>query len=126
MQVEPFDPARHYDAFCAWTRWYQMTPLALPFLPATGFVVAGVAMGFLYKTDSKMAWIENLAANPVLPRGQRTEGLDVVVAAVIDEARRQGFEVLIGYTNVQAVIDRALTHGFTTDPERFQVVTKAL
>ncbi len=126
MQVQRFDPTLHYDAFCAWTRWYQMTPLALPFLPPTGFVVDGVAMGFLYKTDSKMAWIENLSANPVLPREQRTCGLDLVVAAIIEESRAQGFEVLIGYTNVQAVIDRALNHGFTTDPERFQVVTKVL
>ena len=126
MKVERFQPDLHYPTFCTWTRWYEMTPLPLQFLPQSGFVVEGVAMGFLYRTDSKMALIENLAANPKLPRDTVTQGLDAVVTAIAEEGRCLGFEVLIGYTNVKAVIERALRHGFTTDDEKFQVVTKVL
>lgn len=126
MKVERFQPDLHYATFCAWTRWYQMQPLPLQFLPQSGFVVEGVAMGFLYRTDSKMALIENLAANPKLPRETVTLGLDAVVTAIADEGRALGFEVLIGYTNVKAIIERALRHGFTTDDEKFQVVTLVL
>ena len=126
MKVERFQPERHYPPFCAWTRWYEIAPLPLQFLPQSGFVVEDVAMGFLYRTDSKLALIENLSANPMLPRETRTLGLDAVVAAIAEEARALGFEVLVGYTNVNAVIERALRHGFTTDDEKFQVVTKVL
>ena len=126
MKVERFQPDLHYATFCAWTRWYEMTPLPIQFLPQSGFVVDGVAMGFMYRTDSKMALIENLAANPKLPRETRTQGLDAVVTAIAEEGRALGFEVLIGYTNVNAVIQRALRHGFTTDDEKFQVVTLVL
>ncbi len=126
MKVERFEAGRHYETFCKWTRWYELTPLPIQFLPQSGFVVEGVAMGFMYRTDSKMALIENLAANPVLPRETVTQGLDRVVEAIAAEGRALGFEVLIGYTNVGAVIARALRHGFTTDDEKFQVVTKVL
>jgi hypothetical protein len=126
MKVERFQPTLHYATFCDWTRHYEMTPLPVQFLPQSGFVVEGVAMGFMYRTDSKLALIENLAANPKLPRDTVTAGLDAVVSAIADEGRALGFEVLIGYTNVNAVIQRALRHGFTTDDEKFQVVTKVL
>ena len=126
MKVERFQPDLHYPTFCKWTRWYELTPLPLQFLPQTGFVVEGVAMGFMYKTDSKMAMIENLSANPTLPRETVTKALDLVVTAIADEGRRLGFEVLVGYTNVRAIVDRALRHGFTTDDEKFQVVTLVL
>ena len=126
MKVERFQPDLHYATFCAWTRWYEMTPLPIQFLPQSGFVVDGIAMGFMYRTDSKMALIENLAANPMVARETVTLGLDAVVSAIADEGRSLGFEVLIGYTNVKAIIERALRHGFTTDDEKFQVVTLKL
>jgi hypothetical protein len=126
IKVERFQPELHYASFCKWTRWYEMTPLPLQFLPQSGFVVENVAMGFMYRTDSKMALIENLTANPMVPRVTATQGLDAVVEAIAAEGRSLGFEVLIGYTNVAAVIQRALRHGFTTDDEKFQVVTKVL
>ena len=126
MKVERFQAALHYETFCKWTRWYEMKPLPIQFLPEAGFVVEAVAMGFMYRTDSKMALIENLAANPMIPRETATQGLDLVVEAIADEGRKLGFEVLIGYTNVNAIIQRALRHGFTTDDEKFQVVTKVL
>ena len=126
MKVERFQAELHYPAFCKWTRFYELNPLPLQFLPQSGFVVEGVAMGFMYRTDSKMALIENLSANPMIPRQTATRGLDAVVTAIAEEGRALGFEVLIGYTNVEAVIQRALRHGFTTDDEKFQVVTKVL
>ena len=67
-----------------------------------------------------------LSANPKLPRERRTQGLDAVVSAIIDEGRALGFEVLIGYTSVAAVVERAVRHGFSTDDEKFQVVTRVL
>ncbi len=126
MKVQRFQAALHYATFCEWTLYYGIPALPIQFLPQSGFVIDDVAMGFMYRTDSKLAWIENLAANPTLPRETRTLGLDAVVAAIVDEGRALGFEVLIGYTNVGAVIERAVRHGFTTDEEKFQVVTKLL
>ncbi len=79
----------------------------------TGFVVEGVAAAWLYTTNSRMAFLENLVANPDVDVETRSKGIDLVVAAVIAEAKRQGFITLSSTTTIAAVSKRACaTFGF--------------
>src|SRR5262245_35083652 len=125
MSVERYDPARHYTDFCDWYR--RHTPPPPPeFLPKVGFVSPGVAMAFLYQTDSKLAYFEGMVANPKTTVEQRSNGLDEVAVALIAEARKLGFKVLVGQTDIPAVVERALRFGFVLDPVPTQTVSLAL
>ena len=105
-------PQLHFEQVHRWyaARNETMTPDALPQI---GFIIPGKAAGFLYRTDSSLAWIEGLVAAPELSREERAPAIDAVVVAVCDEARRLGFKVVMGYTQLDAVVSRAQRLGFT-------------
>ena len=120
MATDPGTPAltpirfvleQHFEEMLRWfaARGEQMTPDALP---QSGFIIPGKAAGFLYRTDSSMAMIENLVASPELPREERSAAVDAIVLAVADEARRLGFKTLIGSTVLDVVVSRAERLGF--------------
>jgi hypothetical protein len=122
MKVERYVTERHYDAFCKWMRFYEIDPIEPGYLPSTGFVIEGLACCFLYRTDSKLALIEGLVGNPYAPKAESSRALDLVVEATIAEARQQGFGVLQGYTSFDAVVQRAVRHGFGVDGSTFRLV----
>lgn len=111
MKPVRFDPKVHHDLLNLWRKpWDEtMTPEALP---EYGYVVPGKAAGFLYRTDSSVALIEGIIAAPGLTKEDRNEAVNAIVAAVRDEARRQGFKLLLGYSQLDAIKNRAERFGF--------------
>lgn len=117
----PYDPGSHFEQVLRWMqqRGQAITPEALP---TTGFIVPGVAAGFLYRTDSSVAWIEGLVGAREVPAEARGRALDEIVRALRAEARQSGFKLMLGYTQLQVVVDRALRHGFTHEKGAYQLV----
>ncbi|MBK7860842.1 MAG: hypothetical protein IPJ65_20015 [Archangiaceae bacterium] len=126
MTVERYDPKVHYRFFTEWYAKHVPVPMDPIYLPEVGFVVPGVAMGFLYQTDSAVAHIEALVANPRASGAARSAAIDEVVQAIIAEAKKLGFKALLGNTSLPAVIERAKRLGFVHDPEPNQTVTLML
>ncbi|GHG84957.1 hypothetical protein [Comamonas sp. JC664] len=125
MTLEPYVPELHFEHIKAWLQsWDEIvTPDGLP---QTGFVVPGKAAGFLYRTDSSLALIENLVAAPGLSKEERNEAVDLVVAAICKEATRLGFKILLGTTQLDAVVKRAEKHGFIYVDGGFHVIALRL
>jgi hypothetical protein len=126
MTVQRYEPARHYEVLCKWLHFYEVDPIDEAFLSPTGFVVEGFAMGFLVRTDTKLALLEPLVNNGYAAAPQREAATDLVVLAILDEARAQGFRVVEGNTILDAVVKRALRLGFTLDEHRYSVITRVL
>lgn len=76
-----------------------------------GFIVPGICVVFLYATNSKIAFIENLQANPLVPHHRRTLALNAVIQAVCETARDLGYTHLLGTTSIGAVCQRAKHFG---------------
>ncbi|MBJ6762861.1 hypothetical protein JGU66_19025 [Myxococcaceae bacterium JPH2] len=106
-----YDPAQHFEQVQSWYahRNEVLTPDALP---RVGFIVPGKAAGFLYQTDSSVAWIEGLVASPSLSKAERLGVVDAIVVAVCEESRKLGFKTLLGYTVLDVVVERAKRLGF--------------
>jgi hypothetical protein len=115
----------HFELVRGWlrSREQDIVPRALP---ENGFIVPGKAAGFLYRTDSSVAWIENIVAAPGLSREERNEAVDAVVAAIIERAKELGFELLVGYTLLDVVVKRAERFGFTHVDGGFHLVALTL
>ena len=101
----------HFEQIRSWLR-FRSEDIVPKALPENGFIVPGKAAGFLYRTDSSVAWIENIVAAPGLSREERSEAVDAVFTAIIERARELGFELLVGYTVLDAVVQRAQRFGF--------------
>ena len=125
MTPVPYVAGLHFDQVHAWvqSRGDVITPDALP---QTGFIIPGKAAGFLYRTDSSIAWIEGLVAAPGLEREERSQAIDAVVAALIEEAGRLGFKTLMAYTVLDAVVKRSERFGFTYVSGGFHLIARAV
>lgn len=80
------------------------------YFPETGFIVPGVAAYFLYRTDSKICYLENMIRNPDASKELADKALEVIVTSLLRKANELGFEVAYATTASQSVIDRALRH----------------
>lgn len=125
MTPIPFVLEQHYAQVHEWlAHWNeQLVPEGLP---KTGFIIPGKAAGFLYRTDSSLALIENLVAAPGLSKEERNVALDAVVVAVCEEAARQGFKILMAYTLLDAVVKRAERLGFLYVSGNYHLLARPL
>ena len=120
-----YDPRLHFEQVRQWNAAHGevMLPDALP---QSGFIIPGKAAGFLYRTDSCLAWIESLVASPDIKGAERGQAIDAVVLAVCEEGRRLGFRILMGHTVLDAVVQRAQRLGFIYVQGGFHMIAMSL
>jgi hypothetical protein len=109
--------ARKYkqDDWLTVKSWYarrNVPCIAGRHLPKVGFIVPGVAAGFLVQTDGGFAMIEHLVGNPEVPDWQRSNGLDAVVSKLCEHGVKLGYSRILGITRLGVVKQRAIRHGF--------------
>lgn len=111
MKVKRFEPT-DFKELAGWGKAWG-GEYSEELFPKTGFIVPGVAAFFLYATDSKVCYLENLVCNPGRPRCERDQALSLITEALLKEAKEQGFKTAYACTNIGAVIERALLMGAT-------------
>jgi hypothetical protein len=111
MNPVPYVPELHFEQIRAWMR-FRNEDFTPDVLPQTGYIIPGKAAGFLYRTDSSVAWIEGLVAAPHLDKEERNQAVDQIVAAICQKSKELGFRMLLGYTVLDVVVKRAQRHGF--------------
>ena len=64
MKITRFKPNTHYEIIRTWGNKRGIDVPELELLSKTGLIVEDYCSGFLYTTNSKIAFIENVIANP--------------------------------------------------------------
>lgn len=81
-------------------------------LPGTGYIYPGVAVGFLYCTDSQVAIIDMFLANPDTDAFTRRRALDAITEHLLSAATILGAKYVKCDSSNPAIISRALKFGF--------------
>lgn len=111
MNVLRFDPEVHLADM---TQWYEIRGRPAPglcSLPVYGYVVPGLAAGFLYLTDSDIAFADGLVTNPNAPIFDRTNALDAISDEIIATAKRLGVSKLLGFVSKRGSQYLCRNHG---------------
>jgi len=100
MKIRLFNKEKDFETLCKWWGdWglFQHHPDALP---KNGFVVSkdgvDVCSGFVYSTDSYIAWIEFVTMNKHATKKQREGVLEKLMDALVDRAKNMGFKIIMG------------------------------
>ena len=109
-----------------WCRSRKLPITMLQLLPTHGVIVPDVAVAFLYRTDSKIAYVDGFVSNPEATVVSRTEAFDAITIALEVLARRLGFSHLWVFTRRNGVVALAGRHGFETDDHQYIFVGKEL
>lgn len=96
-------------------RWYERrgeAPIPASMLPRLGLIVPGVAVGFLYQTDSSVALVEGLVTNPDAKLCDRAKALQIILEELVESARVFGFKQVIGFGASRGPVRLTLRQGF--------------
>lgn len=93
--------------------------------PGTGFIVDGVAAYFLYQTDSSVCWLENLITVRGVDASVKDRALNLLIEAILDEAKALGYTIAYATTDINTVAKRAREGGAGVKPYQF-LITKNL
>lgn len=85
-----FDPAEDYTAVCEWWRGHGWPEIPLELLSTHGMIVDGCCAGWLYKTDSRIAWLEWVVGNPKATTTNVHHGLLALFDALKAESKSRG------------------------------------
>lgn len=123
-----------YPVLCQWWRDNRFTPPAremLPDLGAGGFMVDNegleICAGFLYMTNSNMAWIEYVVANfQVKNRKLRREALKYLIEQLGQYAKNAGYRIAFTSLKNEHLKKRYMDVGYMIGTENTTELVKIL
>jgi hypothetical protein len=125
MDIREFNKIDYY-LICEWWTAHKWNAPSYLMLPKTGFIIEGLCAGFLYKTDSEIAWLEFVISNPKSDKELRNEALNILIEKLINEAKQSGFKVIFTSVEHTKLIDRYKNHGFVETDKSMTNMIKRL
>lgn len=123
MIVRRYEP-KDFDQIKEWGQQWGVTYDEDQF-PNVGFIIDGIGAYFLYQTDSTVCWLENMVTKRGVDPETKRKALDLLVDAILTEAKAQGFAVAYATTDIISVAKRARENGAGIRPAQF-LITKDL
>jgi hypothetical protein len=94
-------------------------------LPDSGFIVDGVACGFLVMTNTKIGILDFYISNPHADKEARREALEEITNELIEAAKEVGIRSIVFSTQFESIRQLGHFFGFTSDGE-YSYFTKEL
>lgn len=120
MISHTFIPA-NYPLLTHWWKGWGLPEIPLEYLSNTGLVISdeGLAscMGFIYSTNSALAWMEFLTADPLLSAEKRSLAVDLLIEKLCEMAKKMGFKSVLTTTVKPSLIQRCTGLGFRVSDE---------
>lgn len=110
---------RHYDTLVTWWNHWEGDAIHPALLPKHGYIIPNKAAGFLYRTDSMIALLENFVVAPGCRGTERREAMKEVALQLKKKANELGHVILFGYTCVPTMVHRMEDIGFEKVNEKF-------
>lgn len=101
----------------AWLREHAHPTIDLIELPKIGYIIPGVACGFLRLCEGGAGIIESMATNPKVPMHRRGMALYAISATLIHHARSRKIHKLIAFSSSNATIKLGAKQGFYVVPQ---------
>lgn len=104
--------------------WFKDRNIELDasYIPKLGFIVPGVAAGFLMETNTKACILEPFIANPKTNSEQRNYAITVIMGDLINAAKSLGYTRIFGFASHRRMVSRAITWGFVKVEDSVTVV----
>lgn len=121
MEIRAITP-QDYPKLVSWWRLHNWEPVPPEYLPQIGLIVetpqVGVCAGFLYNTDSAIAWLEWVVANPLCDRLVRDQGLDLLIKSLLEKAKDLKKSIILTTVTHQKLAARYVKLGATVTDDK--------
>jgi hypothetical protein len=115
----------------SWPEWKtHPTKELLPMNGCGGVMVLKgeepVMAGFLYLTNSKVAWLEWIVSNPDYRQDDRKEALELLINTLESVAINQGYEIILSIGRNSGLIETHKKLGYTVDDKPSYEISKKI
>lgn len=110
--IEKYEHEKHYSLVERWLLARGMKPQSKELFSNEGTVVNGNAIGFLFVTNSKQAYIDNFVSNPGASKEERDLALDELIENLEERAKFVGVKLLNVVTGLDSIKERFEKHGY--------------
>lgn len=129
MSIRLYTEKDHAMLSAWWIKW-NWPVMPHEYLPQLGLISStnaeDLAAGFLYRTDSPIAWLEWLVGNPEAPKYERRKALNQVISALENEARLLGAKLIYTSASHSGLKKRLETLGFMKTEESISMFMKEI
>lgn len=108
-----------YDKLIGWWSWFRFPAPPQECLPDNGecgLMISkdgiDVGAGFIYFTNSAMAWIEFIVSNPEYKNKDRQQAIEVLIVELTEICRSKGCKVVFTSIKNENLINRFATAGW--------------
>jgi hypothetical protein len=113
-----------------WWRWPEVSKETLPLNGCGGVMVCKgeipVAAGFLYLSNSKVAWLDWIVSNPQYRESDRKEALEMLINTLEEVARQQNYSIIISIARNKSLINIHKKLGYTVDESPSYEISKKI
>lgn len=110
--VEVYSHERHYRLLENWLCAYGLQIPHPSLFSDIGFVVDGIAIGFLFPTPSKQAYMDHVATDPYSNPRDRNLALNALFKNIETEATKRGFWMITALAKLPVMKQRFLHHQY--------------
>jgi hypothetical protein len=115
-----------------WTKWNwpQMSKDLLPMNGCGGIMICKedqpIVVGFLYLTNSKVAWLEWIVSDPEYRDKDRKEALELLINTLENVAINQGYKIILSIGRNKSLIETHKKLGYTVDDNCSYEISKRI
>jgi hypothetical protein len=108
--------SKDYPTAVKWWQARAWPPVPEIALPATGVIVEDYCVGFIYKSDSAISWVEWIVSNPDTDKNERDTAMNLLIDNLITKAKSMGAQIVFTSTSAanEHLVKRFHDNGFKT------------
>ena len=133
MDIRLLEESDYDNILAKWWEQWKWTPPAKDMLPenGTGGIIVSnkgvdICAGFIYFTNSKMAWIEYVVSNRDYKESDRSEAIELLINTLCILVREKGFKYIYTSLKSQPLVNKYEKCGFSKGDSNCQEMIKIL
>jgi len=128
MQARYFEVSKDYATIANWWNGHNWPIVAPDFLPKLGLIIEDeehkYCCGWLYRTDSLIAWVEFIVSNPKAPMKKRSEAINLLIEELLQKARQMGYGCVFTSVSQKGLMRRFAKQGFVVGDTNITQMTR--
>lgn len=124
MEIRKADLETDLPVLRQWMETWKMTLLPDWWYPEDNYIIDGVIFASYYKTNSKIAYLENIVSNPNCSHDIRFKASALISNFVFDKASDDGFNLVCGWTKNKSIMKNCNENGMIVSKPEFSVLIK--
>lgn len=85
-----------------------------------------VAAGFLYLSNSKVAWLDWIVSNPEYKEKDRKQAIELLINSLEEVAKQQDYNIIISITRSKHLIEAHKKLGYMVDSNPSYEISKKI